>query len=113
MSNDFVFFFSALVRCFLGAVLAILLGGDETVSSSRKISSLDPFQDIDLMTEANEVINSNLTSVCNLTEEERYIGYTKDSGPSSDGCAEEWEKEGENEPRGAFHLFDEFGDENL
>ena len=83
MSNDFVFFFSAIVCCFFRAVLAILPGGDETVSSSRKIPSLDPFQDIDPMAEENEVINSNLTAVCNLTEEERYIGYTKESDPSS------------------------------
>ena len=98
---------------FLDAVLSILLGGDETVSSSRKISSLDPFQDIYPMAEENEVINSNMTPVCNLMEEERYIGYTKELDPSSDDDAEEWEKEGENEPRGAFHLFDEFDDENL
>ena len=44
---------------------------------------------------------------------EHYIGYTKESGPSSHDDAEEWEKEGVNEPRGAFHLFDEFNDDNF
>ena len=79
----------------------------------ERLPSLDPFQDIGPMAEENEIINSNLTAVYNLTEEEPYIGYTKESDPSSNDDAEEWEKEGENEPRGTFHLFEEFDDENL
>ena len=73
-------------------IIAIRLG-------IAKLPSLDPFQDIDPMAEENEVINSNLTAVCNLTEEDRYIGHTKESDPSSDDDAVEWEKEGENELR--------------
>ena len=53
------------------------------------------------------------TAVGNLTEEERYIGYNKESDPTSDNNSEEWEKEGENEPRGAFHLCGEFDNEYL
>ena len=74
------------------------------------LPSIDPFEDIDQLIGVVTLDNhDNIESVCQLTDEETSIGYSRDYSEYDENDEENeiWECE----DRGAFDVFQDFDDE--